>query len=120
MPPDQRPMIPKIPYNSKCYNMVNDVNDALKNTFASSGNIHQTHGFVYFAALTVCFLLNIFIENGPNTRCNRRNSVPPWKLRLERKIDAMRKHIGVLTHYNNIRSDQISPPSFSHGKTLSS
>ncbi|KAL1448253.1 hypothetical protein WDU94_000033 [Cyamophila willieti] len=100
---DMKPTIPKVPYNNFTLKTVSQVNDALKSKFESSQNITQTHNFIYCAALTVCFLLNIKIPTDyDHSRSNMNNNPPPWKTRLENQIKNIRRKIGIITEYFKI------------------
>ncbi|KAI5701720.1 hypothetical protein M8J75_012609 [Diaphorina citri] len=74
------------------------VNHCLKQEFQRSENITDTHNMIYCAALTVCFLMNISISDG-SSATTRVKSEPPWKFRIEGKINKLRKSIGILTQY---------------------
>lgn len=96
-----KPSIPKLQCNKNTLITVSKVNETLKQEFSSSQNLQQTHNLIYCAAITVCFLLNIKIrENNENTQMRgNQTNVPPWKRRLETKIDNVRSKIAVLKHY---------------------
>lgn len=80
--PREKPNIPQIPYNKKSQCVVTQVNESLKHEFEKSKSLQDTHHFIYCAALTVCFLLNISIKNYRNTsNVTRKNEEPPWKRR---------------------------------------
>ncbi|XP_008475797.1 uncharacterized protein LOC103512788, partial [Diaphorina citri] len=96
---NRKPIIPKIPYNNFSLLSVAQVNEVLESRFKSSVNISQTHNFIYCAAMTVCFLLHIKINQNESTNHAKINKEPPWKMRLENKIKYLRSKIGILTHY---------------------
>ncbi|KAL1446231.1 hypothetical protein WDU94_005609 [Cyamophila willieti] len=98
---NEKPPIPILPYGHVSLITVSQVNEALKEKFSSSQNISQTHNFIYCAAVTVCLLMNLKFKKKHEQEQSavRNQNIPPWKMRLEKKITDMRRHIGILTHY---------------------
>ncbi|KAI5727844.1 hypothetical protein M8J77_007609 [Diaphorina citri] len=98
MSPQNKPVLPKVPNSKKSQMITEKVNHCLKQEFQRSENITDTHNMIYCAALSVCFLMSISISDG-SSATTRVKSEPPWKFRIEGKINKLRKSIGILTQY---------------------
>lgn len=95
-----RPSIPKIPYNIKSKKIVEIVNENMEQEFQKSKSLIDTHSMIYCAALTVCTMLNIVInEKKSSHTVTWKKQEPPWKMRLENKIKSIRKNIGIIDQY---------------------
>lgn len=97
IPPALRPSIPKINYNQKSYEAVKSMNIILERKISECEALQDTHHLVYCAAYAVTKFLGI---SGKQRKIgNNMNHMPPWKKRLESKINTYRKLIGPIETY---------------------
>ncbi|XP_044759165.1 uncharacterized protein LOC123316918 [Coccinella septempunctata] len=99
---DRRPKIPRLKYSRSAYDLVREVNSILSRYSTDVSTFGELVDMVYAGAVTVCESLGQRI--GCHQSAPRAPSTPPWKLRLEQKITAMRKKIGVIHTYLNSAS----------------
>ncbi|XP_044760856.1 uncharacterized protein LOC123318302 [Coccinella septempunctata] len=102
IPPENRPRIPKLIGSKNLMKKVDDLNRILDQKINRDQTIEELADCVYAAALTVCAEMGVEIREVPKSKESR--GPPPWKDRLERKINEMRKKIGILQTYLSAES----------------
>ncbi|XP_045474049.1 uncharacterized protein LOC123680280 [Harmonia axyridis] len=95
--PQERPQIPRLKGSRKILESVQSVNDIIGTILSSQSNLEETTDYVYAGAITVCEVNKIRLRSTEPTP--RRETTPPWKIRLETKIKNIRKKIGKLHTY---------------------
>ncbi|XP_045482177.1 uncharacterized protein LOC123686207 [Harmonia axyridis] len=95
--PQERPQIPRLKGSRKILESVQNVNDIIGTILSSQSNLDETTDCVYAGAITVCEVNKIRLRSTESTP--RRETTPPWKIRLETKIKNIRKKIGKLHTY---------------------
>ncbi|XP_044755032.1 uncharacterized protein LOC123313986 [Coccinella septempunctata] len=94
---ERRPRIPRLRFSRTTRDMVMKVNSILPEHLANVETLEELVDIVYAGAVTVSEALGQRTDHQQNTP--RSPTVPPWKLRLEQKITAIRKKIGVVHTY---------------------
>lgn len=102
--PLKRPSIPKIPYNKKSKEAINQINMLIKNKYSQLESLDDLQLIVYVSAVTICKYLNVKFRQNQIEKNNfvNRNIKPSWKIRLEKKISVMRSE---LTKLLNLKSN---------------
>lgn len=95
--PANRTPLPKLIYNKYTPNIINMVNSKLGNHTGETNTLEDIHLLIYAAATTVITLNKQNIPDQPIQK--RKKSKPKWQIRLENKIEKIRKDIGRLTQY---------------------
>ncbi|XP_044760847.1 uncharacterized protein LOC123318293 [Coccinella septempunctata] len=95
-----RPQITRLKINAEAKRVVRKVNEALSSSLDSAGTLEDLCHKIYCAARVVTDIQN---QNQTATAPNRpdREQRVPWETRLNRKIDHLRKEIGVLHTFLN-------------------
>lgn len=79
-------------------------NSILPRMISSVDCIEQLNQILYCAAAAILMFLGITINDRENmTKNKQQNHCPPWKQRLEKKINSLRRDIGRLTEYQTKR-----------------
>ncbi|XP_045480887.1 uncharacterized protein LOC123685276 [Harmonia axyridis] len=97
MGPEKRPKLPRMKGSVRLLQTVRKIDDVLNTCMRNSKNIEEILDMVYAAAVTVCEEVGIHLGNNQPT--HRKDKTPPWKIRLEKKIDENRRKIGVIHTY---------------------
>ncbi|XP_044751733.1 uncharacterized protein LOC123311727 [Coccinella septempunctata] len=100
--PQDRPRIPRLKGSRRILECVERTNSVIKSRIQDHSSIEDLIDCVYAGAITVCE------ENGIRL-CDKEfkskeEKIPPWRTRLERKINNIRKTIGTLHTYLNNNS----------------
>ncbi|XP_045482803.1 uncharacterized protein LOC123686614 [Harmonia axyridis] len=96
--PESRPRIPRLKGSKIMQQKVKEVNEIIQNNLPATWELRNVVDYVYAGAITVCSELGMKIKDTPP---KKRDTLPPWKHRLEKKITAIRKNIGILHTYLN-------------------
>lgn len=96
--PENRTPLPKLIYNKHTSNIINTINEKLKNHIERTDTLEDIHLLIYAAATTA---ITQNKQNIPEQRIQiRRNKTKPkWQIRLENKINKIRQDIGRMTQY---------------------
>lgn len=95
--PENRPQLPKLIYKKDTFTIIFTVNAQLENYLYNTDTLEDIHLLVYAAATTVLKQNKQLTQNKTNHKTKQ--AKPKWKIRLENKINNIRKHIGRLTQY---------------------
>ncbi|CAB3232935.1 unnamed protein product [Arctia plantaginis] len=108
MDPITRPKLPKLKYSRKLSELTHVFNHNILHQFLSEDTqLTDIHTLIYCTALVISEELNYKIIDHPRNIL-RKNSKPPWQIRLEKDIEQLRADCGRLTQYiNNNRSNKI-------------
>ncbi|XP_044748928.1 uncharacterized protein LOC123309723 [Coccinella septempunctata] len=98
LPPESRPRIPRLKGSKVMLQKVKDLNDIMQTNLLTTWKLENVVDYVYAGAITICSELGIEIKN---TQPKKKEAPPPWKHRLEKKINDMRKNIGIIHTYLN-------------------
>ena len=98
--PKKRPRLPKLKINNETSNTLQQLNKIITSLITNKpiATIEEIHMLVYSAAyITLTQNKQKIVQN------KHRNppKLPKWQIRLERKIETLRKNIGRLTQYKN-------------------
>ncbi|XP_045466730.1 uncharacterized protein LOC123675420 [Harmonia axyridis] len=100
--PQDRPGIPRLRGSRKIFESVERTNEVIRMHINNNSTLEDIVDFVYAGAITVCE------ENNIGRKTKKRETEtqkdPPWKARLEKKINGIRKRIGTLHTYLNTTS----------------
>lgn len=109
--PNLRPKLPKLQTNKETKNIMKDLNIIVGQKVTAETSMEELHYLIYIAAITA-----VLMHKGkpiPHTdsladrnASQHTDTQMPWKRRLERKINDLRKDIGRLTQY--AKQDQPS------------
>ncbi|XP_044751651.1 uncharacterized protein LOC123311647 [Coccinella septempunctata] len=104
---ESRLAVPRLKGSRKMLEKVEAVNTILLKLIQPADTLQVMVDYVYAAAITVCGEMGVEIR-GP--RVPKKDQTPPWKGRLETKIQEIRKKIGVLQAYlsNSQPSTRVS------------
>ncbi|XP_044751728.1 uncharacterized protein LOC123311723 [Coccinella septempunctata] len=97
-----RPKIPRLKGSRKILESVERANTVIKSSIRSDSTIADFVDSVYAGAITVCEKNGIRLYSRQTKP--REEKMPPWKTRLEKKINNIRKIIGTLHTYLNNNS----------------
>ncbi|KAI5731448.1 hypothetical protein M8J77_010139 [Diaphorina citri] len=104
MDPTKRPWIPKQKTSQKFAKIVDLMNTKVLPANMTVEKFEDLHDGVYCAAITAAKCNGAKIkETGDNKGKNVQPSVPPWKIRLQRKIETKRAEIARLNEYKRGR-----------------
>ncbi|XP_044766299.1 uncharacterized protein LOC123322418 [Coccinella septempunctata] len=100
--PQDRPRIPRLKGSRRILECVERTNSVIKSRIQDHSSIEDLIDCVYAGAITVC-------EENCIRLCDKEfkpkeEKIPPWRTRLERKINNIRKTIGTLHTYLNNNS----------------
>lgn len=96
---ETRPRIPKLRQNKNTKLTIKTINRTLEETMSATESFEELCHKVYVAATVATIILQTTSkEEHPRNQPLRK---PPWEERIERKISALRKEIGVLHAYLN-------------------
>ncbi|XP_045463748.1 uncharacterized protein LOC123673305 [Harmonia axyridis] len=104
IPAENRPRIPKLRASRIVMKKVDDLDKILDQKINHDHTIEEIVDCVYAAALTVCGEMGVDIRE---VQKNKSSGPPPWKHRLEGKINEMRKKSGILQTYLNAESPSL-------------
>jgi hypothetical protein len=105
--PLKRPMIPKLNYNKRNYNVIKEIDSLIKSTITLETSLEEIHNIVYCGAYTAAKHLGIQL-NIESNKTKREHNTPPWKLRIENKIKIFREQIAHLIEWkNNNKSKKV-------------
>ncbi|CAH2095620.1 unnamed protein product [Euphydryas editha] len=98
---ENRKILPKPILSKKFFYNLNTINNILPNILRSQGTLRDINDVIYAAAKTL-------IEANNQKPFNRSTTIkpfkdPPWKARIKKKIDEIRKELGRLTESKNDR-----------------
>ncbi|CAH2093004.1 unnamed protein product [Euphydryas editha] len=98
---ENRKFLPKPILSKKFFYNLNTINNILPNILRSQGTLRDINDVIYAAAKTL-------IEANNQKPFNRSTTIkpfkdPPWKARIKKKIDEIRKELGRLTESKNDR-----------------
>lgn len=96
--PKMRPKIPKLKTTKETKHLLNNVSNALDQLLHMCKDITSLHDHIYVTSISMIELHN---QQVPKPRSAIRNkTTPAWETRLNRKINGLRKEIGILTQYH--------------------
>ncbi|KAK4885309.1 hypothetical protein RN001_001580 [Aquatica leii] len=95
--PENRLPLPKLIYKKDTNTIINTVNTLIEKHLHNTSTIEDIHQLVYIAAITVITQNKQLTQN--RTSHERKQSKPKWQIRLENKINNIRKDLGRLTQY---------------------
>ncbi|KAI5716688.1 hypothetical protein M8J76_010645 [Diaphorina citri] len=106
IPPNNRPVIPKIKYDRRSEMQVREIDSFLTNKVRTYDSLEHINLTVYVAAMTVCSLLKLPLPD--EQQCNNRydDENPPWKVRLEKKIANLRSDLTKLFNWSRNGSNR--------------
>ncbi|XP_044754183.1 uncharacterized protein LOC123313353 [Coccinella septempunctata] len=100
--PQNRPKIPRLKGSRNIHESVKEVNKIIKSTLKRNSTLEEVVDCVFAGAVTVCQENKIHITSRQPKP--KEDKEPPWKQRLEKKINTIRKQIGKLHTYLNTNS----------------
>lgn len=104
--PINRPPLPKLIFKKHTNNIINTVNTLIKEQIENTITLEDLHLLVYASATTVIIQNKQLRDNKRNS--NRKQLKPTWLIRIEKRIENIRKDLGRLTQYcRGNRSKQV-------------
>lgn len=106
--PTAKPMLPKLKFKPQTRSVIKEVDKLIADKITRDMKIEHLHSILYTGAFTVISRNNQHIrENAKETDTERKkiserkHKLPAWEYRLNRKIESLRKDIGILTQSQN-------------------
>lgn len=95
--PGKRSPIPRIYEDKRTKSKIQLVNSIMSQYIGENSTIEDSHTLIYCAAMTIGVLCGRRIPERKNGTSS--GAKPAWQLRMEKKIDNLRRNIGRLTQY---------------------
>lgn len=109
--PEGRPRIPRMRGSKKMLQRVQEVDNLIQKNSRNNWKLEDVTDFVYAGAITVCSELGMKIRDA---RSYKKETTPPWKCRLEKKITEIRRNIGILHTYLNTEAPSTRVEKLAH------
>lgn len=94
--PTKRESLPKLQIDRETRKNITVINEILLDYVDNTESLEQLHTLIYCAALTIVLQNKKKIHKETVDHTNRK---PKWQIRIEKRIDTLRRNIGKMTQY---------------------